>query len=604
MANLTASDLDKLSEEYSAPEIRGKTKTMPGFESQQEAADFVKDAMTLAATGATFGTGEELLAGAQTGSFVSPEYKQQRDIYRGKIQEARQNLPLLGPLIEAGAGEAVSTALPGGRIIKGLATSALSGAGEAPEMGQVPAEAAKSVGLQLVGEGALAALKATPMIDDPTKILTRSVGVGQRELKGPEAKTAIGTVERLNKVGFFKQGEVGINPTTQRFERRGIRKDLTGFLKPQTLDSLVERASKTKTALIDYNKKLIKGKFIPEIEFQRAVYSTLQEMTDPSHYNIEERYNVARKILDVVEKDLKYSLGKGGTKMIPAESIMERKRAVDKFLKDPAFEKQLSDLGIDKQSLMSIRTNLDKLLDSVGSDTFKKNNELISDLIDVEDLIRSKERKSYIDTGTRLVDNRSMMQKILEGISPTWMDIARSDIATGLATKPGQFVERAAIRVPGEALVKDTGIYPIGEQVPPEVPQYNIPEPGFSGVLRKPQSLMRKPQSIKVPRKSEEVLKNKQAFLMKAGMLGEDVDALTEMLNNSPSKLPDVLKYLAMKHKDQMFQDSEYNIIDGKFVDDEDRARYADTTSKRDDIDSITKAKMINAANKNNSFLG
>ena len=325
MAQLTAEDLDSLSGKYEAPSARGKQKTVTGFDTQQEAASFVKDALVLAGTGASFGLGEEALAGVKTGSFTSPEYLAQRDIYRGQIQQAREENPFLAPLIEAGAEEAVSTFLPGGRLVKGLATSALRGVGEAQNIEAIPTEAAKSAGLQLAGEAATGLLKATPILDDPTKILTKSIGVGARELKGPEAKTAIGAVDRLNKVGFFKQGEVNINPNTQRFERMGIKKDLTGFLKPQSLDSLVERANKTTKVLVDYNKKLLKGKYIPEEEFQRTLYKSLKDMASPDQFNIEGRLEVARKIADVVEKDLKYATGRGGIKMIPAENILERK---------------------------------------------------------------------------------------------------------------------------------------------------------------------------------------------------------------------------------------------------------------------------------------
>jgi hypothetical protein len=47
-----------------------------------------------------------------------------------------------------------------------------------------------------------------------------------------------------------------------------------------------------------------------------------------------------------------------------------------------------------------------------------------------------------------------------------------------------------------------------------------------------------------------------------------------------------------------VFEKSKYKIFDGRFIDPEDKARAADSISKREDIDSIQRAKMISKINK------
>jgi hypothetical protein len=47
-----------------------------------------------------------------------------------------------------------------------------------------------------------------------------------------------------------------------------------------------------------------------------------------------------------------------------------------------------------------------------------------------------------------------------------------------------------------------------------------------------------------------------------------------------------------------LFEDSKYNVFDGKFLDPNDRAKAADDISRRDDLNSIERARMINKINK------
>jgi hypothetical protein len=48
----------------------------------------------------------------------------------------------------------------------------------------------------------------------------------------------------------------------------------------------------------------------------------------------------------------------------------------------------------------------------------------------------------------------------------------------------------------------------------------------------------------------------------------------------------------------QLFEKSKYKVFDGKFMDPNDRAKAADDISRRDDLDSIQRARMINKINK------
>ena len=47
-----------------------------------------------------------------------------------------------------------------------------------------------------------------------------------------------------------------------------------------------------------------------------------------------------------------------------------------------------------------------------------------------------------------------------------------------------------------------------------------------------------------------------------------------------------------------VFEKSKYKVFDGRFIDPNDKARAADSISRREDINSIQRAKMISKINK------
>lgn len=306
MAKLTAKDLDKMAGfDYEPPEPREfSPKVVAEFDTQKEAASFVKDLMKVLGSGASQGLADETMAAIKTGSISSPEYKQERNIVRKDIAQAKKNIPG-SSIIEAAGGMATTAILPGARAFPALAniaTSALQGAGEAEELEDIPKQAATSALLTSGMEVGGKALKASAF-DDSTKILSQSVGAKASQTKMPAPRNIQSVVQRLNKTGFFKQGEVGIDPASRSFKRSS--KSLTDLFKPQSLDSLTERANKSITALKDVNNKLIANKTIPEKDFLDKINVAIADMSfDPTGFNITAREGLARETADIIKEDL------------------------------------------------------------------------------------------------------------------------------------------------------------------------------------------------------------------------------------------------------------------------------------------------------------
>lgn len=131
---------------------------------------------------------------------------------------------------------------------------------------------------------------------------------------------------------------------------------------------------------------------------------------------------------------------------------------------------------------------------------------------------------------------------------------------------------------------------------------------------REPQSV--DVQSIKIPRSVQGILQNKEAVLEKLAAQGISDNvyrAVAYGMNKSPKNLSNVLPLLMQEYPD-MFEDNQsnyssaddkyYNLLDGKFIDSNEAAAAADSISKRSDLSSVQRAKIINEINKNKKWTG
>lgn len=123
---------------------------------------------------------------------------------------------------------------------------------------------------------------------------------------------------------------------------------------------------------------------------------------------------------------------------------------------------------------------------------------------------------------------------------------------------------------------------------------------------REPQSL--NIEDVKIPRSIQGILSNKEMVLEKlasTGMSDNLYRSIAYGLNKSPKNLPNVIPLLMTEYPDIFEEDpSSYNLLDGKFIDSNEAAKAADETSKRSDLNSVQKAKIINEINKNKKWIG
>lgn len=599
---VTARDLDALVEagDYTAPENVERPLVVSGLQTQKQIADYVKSINIKFAQGAVQGFGDEGLAALKTGSISSPEYVTERDINRQALAGIDKRFPVSSAIAE-GTGSVLSTAaVPGmagssaARLGKELISAGIQGAGDAPEMRDIPKSVGTSMALQGAAEVAGKLVKNV-MFDDPTKILTRSIGVSGKDMRGASGRTAADSVERLRGAGFFESGGKYVDPDKSKFIRD--TNSMERFLKPQTLESLNETAQKSIIALKAKNNALIANKTIKPKELTDALNDGIAEMTfDPTGYNVDARTKLAQEVKDVVLNDLvvKGHLLPSGN--IKASAVEEAKRALDAHMGSPAFQKSANDLGINPEAMMLFRKKMDSLVDNVGGPTYKKNNDLMSDLITVRDVIQNTENRSYVEAGNRFMDNRSIYEKMMDAVSPTPVDIARSSTAAALESPGGELVQRIGKRTVTNEINQGRKPQSVGGY------DFSRVKPAFGFGKPDPMEVAK----MRLPRTTEGLIQNKEMVISKLmvnGVPDEMIAAITQALNEDPDAVGSVAAMMAMQFP-TLFEKSKYKMFDGKILDPQERAKAADETSKRDDLNSLQKAKIINEVNKTGKWIG
>lgn len=134
-------------------------------------------------------------------------------------------------------------------------------------------------------------------------------------------------------------------------------------------------------------------------------------------------------------------------------------------------------------------------------------------------------------------------------------------------------------------------------------PAFPFNTPPEDQIRKLPKSSMLNPKQMikyRIPRSTDAILQNKELVLAKiaqAGVPDELYSTIAYALNESPEQLPNVAPLIVTQFP-QLFEQSKYAIYDGTIIEPNDKARMADDISKRNDLNSIQRAKMISMINK------
>ncbi len=386
----------------------------------------VKDSLILGGQGAAFGFGDEIVGGINAAA--GGDYEKSRDSARGRIGQARENLPYVGPVIEA-AGSAVTSALVpplrGGTLIRELGLSGLQSVGENTDIEKLPEEAAMSGGITLGANALGNVLKKT--ISPPEDILANAAGARGINYRKGEAflgedsaeefadklKDPAGLAARLDEKGFFSFGNRTLKEG--KYTRSG---GLEEAMAPLNVESMMYRVQQGLDYLGTENKRYLVGKKIPIQKIRAALDAAAEELV-PAGEDYVLRAAKAKELADTAFQDL--IMGGAispGSSAVDASAVEGVKRKWQKKVSS-SYEtgkalSDITDVGVELRRKSS--TALDKLVDTYGGPEYAKNNDFMRDLKTVEKMIHDKasRQRGYSGGGARLTNLKHLWGSLLE----------------------------------------------------------------------------------------------------------------------------------------------------------------------------------------------
>lgn len=581
--------VDEVSTKAAKPKFDKKKPFTAYIDESLEAQEAIEEgklqtAKDLLLLGAHGGSQDLLDEGAGVAhKLIGGDYTEGRDSVRQSIEEARARQGLVGDAAELVGNVGVSMALPGSKaagVARELGLAAIQGAGSAKELEDVPASAALSAGVSGVTQGV--GKVVGKVFDKPNKILARTSGArGVDFLKGNDGVKAPDEIaKRLDKVGFFRQGEVVFNPSLKKFVPNPTKGKLESFFSPQSLDDLHNRAQTAVTALRGRNDELLKNKKIPMKKVLGAVQSAAMDFI-PDGFDYLKREQAASNIVDKVLMDLELQ-GKVKNGLVDALDVEQIKRNMQDEVAR-TFKQSADDLSLTPESLRKFSTKIDELVDTYGGPDYKANNDLMSDLLSQSEMMFNKvARESGYGVEAPRLTKGSMWDSIVDTFNPASVGVGRARVGQGLDTAPGQALTRGLKRAPVEIFNNN----------------------------REPQSVGRMPQSISnipeefirtpLPRTSEGLIKHKKLVLGKIAQMTNDpmlLEGAMEVYDHNPENLPELATMLSQKFP-HFFEKDKYNRFDGRIVSEVDKQKAIKDTLLRTDISSIEQAKIITRLNK------
>lgn len=483
---------------------------------------------------------------------------------------------------------------------------------------------------------------------NPNKTRASVMGAGASEFKEIGLKDRAAIAKELKDLGLFGSVQKEWDMAKNKFIEKG--KSLKYIQKPvketlfNRLDEATEKIQKEKIKVIGKNKNNI----ISIDSLEQKLDDVAKEFAGPtSGVGRSARYKEASQVKEELLNDLlknweETSKWNGQTSMgITVENLenlkMSLKNEVGKYGKNPLLAKTPNTSILYQDYYTAINAELREL---VKDPKYAQYNDLQNKFLTAQaDLANAIGAEEGAKKGLRLPKGviQTAWDKTLGSENSRLFGADVKDIADKFgATKAAQYVGRPVSeeipyqgirsgsqflnqKPPMEEMSQEPGIdeqmiqdmeevsrNPSGEfdfgNVRPAFPAaWGLPADNNKKPMRP--NLMINPKEIikyRIPLNSKAILADKDRVLAKLvqnGVPDEMVDTFSQALNEDPDAISKAMPLIFTQFP-TIFERSKYKVFDGKFIDPNDKAKAADDISKRDDLNSIQRAKMINKINK------
>lgn len=583
----------------------------------------LQDMATVAPQGITTWA-DEAQAGIQAGlksPFTDEPFSDlyEKDVadIRENISQARERSPIATPLTELGVGVGTSF-VPGlGPIGKILGAGKYSGPGQMVARGafeglgtaddKLSMEGATNAGLG-AGIGMAGALVSGGLkkltTANPHEIRSQVLGAGTSEFKEIGIKERQKIAKELKEMGLFSNIKSHFDTRKMKFVEKG--KSLENLEKP-TREKLLGRVNQATDDIQTAKMQVLGANSNNPVDKARltlAMDDVIQEYSEEASGMVG-RENTALAIRDKILEDIDNDMVSGGHKQLNV-SLLERAKMrlskdVGNYGKNPLLQSTPDEAQLYQKMYSKINQ---ELRSSVADPRYAQFNDLQQKFLTVKtDLAKAMATESA--------------EKVKAGYGG-WMNklmnatLGSPEAGLGMANASEMMQNPVmnAIKTPLRMGVEEAPFSTI-RNFDPSIPD----QQNFN---REPQSVRQYPSmgsneltpmqvtKMRLPRTTAGIIQNKDLVVAKLTVMGagsEMIDTVLHAINEDPESLETLAPMLTMKFP-TLFDKSKYNMFDGKILDPAERSKAADDVSKRDDINSIKKSKIINELNKNGKWLG
>ncbi len=483
-------------------------------------------------------------------------------------------IPGLGPI--AGAGKLSGI---GGMALRG----AVEGAGASETMDPEDLAIFGGIGAGIGGAGALVSKAAKAVTtQSPEKIRAGVLGARTSQFKEVGGKEREALAKELKDMGLFQKTASEFDVGKEKWVSKGSA--LENIEKP-TRDKLLERVDnaflKTQQEKIKLFPLIMNKPVSNTTRLMSKIDSTINEWAK-KRSGMAERRSIAQKEIDGFLGDLQEEIDASPGKVLTIEMLETAKQRLDK------------DVG---------KYGADPLLGKINDldDLYKSLYRNINDSIKFE--VQDKGYEKLNNIQSKLYTAKTDLKNAIAA-EPSSFNIA--DVTSWFKSPETQLdIARAAEVMNFPGLKQTKGILRAGTSEAPfeTIRMFDPSIPPTNSVSREPQSVGLTPRQLvnyRIPRSTQGILEQKDkviAKLAQSGAPSEMIDTVAQALNGDPEDMSNIAPLLIMQIP-QMFEKSKYKVFDGKFLDPNDKAKAADDISRRDDLDSIQRARMINKINK------
>jgi hypothetical protein len=426
----------------------------------------------------------------------------------------------------------------------------------------------------------------------PNAMRANVLGARTSEFKEIGSREREVIADKLNKIGLFNKNKMDFDVDNMKFVSKG--RSLENLEKP-TRKILLDRIDNA-TNKIKAKKEAILGKKINAPVDLDKIKEKLLDSADEfavKKLGSEEKFLEAEEVKNVIVREIENEMERQGLDFPTVGIIEEVKNKISDKLsnigKNPLLAKTPDSADIHKKMYATINEYLrDALKMTKYSDLNDTQSMMLTAKTDLLTAIAGEEART-VQAGWGGWGNKILNKTI--GSPEAGLGTAKM---AEIANMPGLKQAKTPLRM-------------VTEEAPFEAIRFfdpSIPMPSEQVPYRSPQSIGFSPMEIvkfKIPRTSKEIMENKDKVLAKLIQNNANpvfVDAMIEGMNGSPKELSKIIPLL-IGEMPTLFVNTDYNVFNNEFLDPEHKAKAADNISKREDLNSIQRAKLINQINKN-----